>query len=143
MGLSLPAYRRTLFVCAAIIVVVAIILAVGVIGPVKDEVARGGSPQMALNAFWINIGITLFAAVSLIIAALRSKGRSWLSTSAQIVIALIVLILGLTLIDAASAYSSHGPPMRIASIIMYICAAADILVGIMVFITALLQRKKA
>jgi hypothetical protein len=143
MKLSLFAYRRMVFLDVIILVAVVLVLAVGVIGPVKDEVARGGTPQMALNAFWINIGLSLLAAVVLFVIAMRSKGRSWVTTTGHIVATIVVLLLGLALADAASAYKSHGPEMQTATIILFICAAADLLAGLHVFITAFLQPKKA
>jgi hypothetical protein len=142
MKLSHPTYRRTLNICAAIIAAVALILVLGVIGPVKAEVARGGTPQMALNAFWANIGLSLLLVISLLLVAARSKGRSGISTSIHIVGGLIVAMLGLALADAASAYQSHGPSMQTASTLLFICAAADVLTGILVFIAAFLQPEK-
>ncbi len=143
MKLSLPAYRRLLFVYAAVIVVVALVIALGVIGPVKEDVYRGATPDVAVKAFWFNAGFTLFMAAILVLVAVPSKGRSGISTAVHIVVGLIVTILGLILIDAASAYQGHGPEMQTASILLYICAAADILAGISVFIMTFLQPRKA
>ena len=143
MKLSLPRYRRLLFVYAAVVVAVALVIALGVIGPVKEDVYRNATPEMAVKAFWFNIGFKLFMAAVLVLIAVPAKGRSGISTAVHIVVGFVVTILGLVLIDAASAYLSHGPAMRTASILLYICAAADILVGVLVFITAFLQPRKA
>ena len=142
MKLSLSVYRRMLFIYAAAVVVVALVLVLGVIGPVKDEVSRGGTPEVALKAFWVNIGFNLISALILIFLALGSKGRSLFSTISHIIFVLVVLILGLTLVDAASAYLSHGPAMRIASILLFVCASIDLLAGVSVFVTVFLQPKK-
>ena len=142
MKLSLPVYRRMLFIYAAVVVAVALVLVLGVIGPVKDEVAIGATPQKAVQAFWVNIGVNLLAGLALILIAFRSKGRSWISISLHIIIGLIVLSLGLAA-DAASAYKSHGSSMQTAVILIYICAAADFLTGALVVTTAFLQPKRA
>lgn len=142
MKLSLLGYRRMVFVDVIILIAVVLVLAAGVIGPVKNEIASGATPQMALNAFWLNIGLNLLAAVILFFIAMRSKGRSWITTAGHIIAAIIVLLLGLALADAASAYKSHGPQMQTATILLYICAVADLLAGVYAFITAFLQPKK-
>jgi len=143
MRLSLPVYRRMLFVYAAVIVAVALVIALGVIGPVKDDVYRNATPEIAVKAFWFNVGFNLFMAAILVLMAVPSKGRSGISTAVHIVVGFIVAILGLILVDAASAYQSHGPSMQTASILLFICAAVDILVGVLVFITAFLQPRKS
>jgi hypothetical protein len=143
MNLSFPVYRRLLFVYVAVIVVVALVIALGVIGPVKEDVYRNATPEIAVKAFWFNIGFNLFMAAVLVLIAIPAKGRSGISTAAHIVVGFIVTILGLILIDAASAYRVHGPAMQTASILLFICAAADILVGVLVFITAFLQPRKS
>ncbi len=102
MKLSLLVYRRMLFIYAAIVVAVALVLALGVIGPVKVEVSLGATPERAVQAFWGNIGLNLLAALALVLIAIRSKGRSWISISLHIIIGLIVLFLGLALADRSA-----------------------------------------
>ena len=143
MKLSLFAYRRMLFIYAAVVVVVALVLALGVIGPVKGEVSLGATPQRALQAFWANIGMNLLIAVVFIFIAIRSKGRSWISVTGHTIVGFIVIFLGIALSDAASAYRAHGPSMQTAAILMYACSAADLLIGVLFIITAFLQPKKA
>lgn len=143
MKLSLPVYRRMLFIYAAAVVVVALLLVLGVIGPVKVEVSLGATPERALQAFWGNIGLNLLAAAAFVLIAICSKGRSWISTSVHVIIGLIVMFLGMALADAASAYQSHGPSMQTASILLFVCAAVDFLTGVLVVITAFIQPKKA
>ena len=96
---------------------------------------------MVATAFWINIGLNLLSAFFLFFISLRSKRRNWKSTSALIITGLLVLILGLALADAASAYQKHGPSMQTASILLFICAAVDFLSGVTVITTAFLRPK--
>jgi hypothetical protein len=135
--------RRMLLVCALFCFAVAAVLALGVIQPVRDEVLRGATPERAVQAFWVNIILNLFTSATLVVIAFWSKGRSWLSTSVLVVVGLVALLLGLALIDAGTAYRSHGPTMQTASVILFFCAAADILAGILVVTTVFLRPKRA
>jgi uncharacterized membrane protein len=143
MKVSSLIYRRMLFVCAAVFVTVALVLALGVIHPVRLEALRGATPEKAVTAFWINIGFTFLSALIVVFIAIKSKVRSWISTSVLVIVGFIFLLLGLALVDAASAYQSHGPSMQSASILLFICAAADLIGGALVVTTTFLRPKKA
>ncbi len=143
MKFSFPVYRRMLLIYAALVVIVALVLAVGVIGPVKAEAAAGATPERAVHAFWVNIGINLLSAITLGLLAIRSKGRGWISTSVHIITGLVIMFLSIALADAASAYQSHGPAMQTATVLLFLCAAADFLTGALVFTTAFLQPEKS
>ena len=142
MHLNYPAYRRMLFIYGAIVVAVALALAVGVLGAVKEEAALGATSERAVTAFWVNIAMSLLAAGTLFVVASRSKKRAWISTSAHVVVGLIVMFLGLALADAASAYQSHGLSMKTATTVLYVCAAADLLTGALIVTTGFLRSKK-
>jgi hypothetical protein len=142
MKANLSFSRRILLICAVVFVIVALVLALGVIQPVKAEASLGATPERAVLAFWVNISLNLLSALTLVLLAFRSKSRSWISTSVLVMVGLIVLFLGLALADAASAYQKHGPSMQSASIILFICAAVDFLGGALVVITTFLRPKK-
>ena len=135
--------RRMLVVCAVLLVIVALVVALGVIPPVKADTYPGVNHEIAASAFWVNIGLNLLSAFFLFFIAIRSKARSWKSTSVLVIAGLLVLILGLALADAASAYQKHGPSMQSASILLFICAAVDFLAGVTVVTTAFLRPKEA
>ena len=135
--------RRTLLICAVVIGCVGLVLAAGVIAPVKAEAARGDTTEAAVAAFWVNISCNLAAAVILFLIAYRSKGPRLVGKTVSIILGLFVMLLGLALTDAAAAYLDHGPDMRIASILLIICAAADILGGLAVVVTAALYPSAA
>jgi hypothetical protein len=142
MKISSILFRRLLFVCFTVFVIVALVLVLGVIPPVKIEALQGTTTETAVKAFWVNVGLNLLSAFILIFIAIKSKFRSWISTSVLVIIGFMVLLLGLALADAASAYQSHGPSMQSASIILFICAAVDFLGGALVITTAILRPKK-
>jgi hypothetical protein len=131
-----------IFVCSSVFVIVALVLTLGVIPPVKIEALQGATTETAVKAFWVNVGLNLLSAFILIFIAIKSKVRNWISTSILVLIGFTVLLLGLALADAASAYQTHGPSMQSASIILFICAAVDFLGGVLVIITAILRPKK-
>lgn len=142
MRVGLRLYRRVLLVCAVAIVSVALVLAFGVIRPVKAEAYRGATPEQAVLAFWVNIGFNLLSASALFVIALPSRRLSWISRFVVVIVGLMVMFLGIALADAGTAYQSHGPAMRIASILLLCCAAADFLAGIAVTAAAILLPKE-
>jgi hypothetical protein len=142
MKLTHPLYRRILFIFAAVVFAVALVLSVGVIPAVKAEASAGGTPQIAVRAIWANMGLNLLSAAVMFLLAARWKGRSRTKTVLQSIAGLIVLLLGLALGDAASAYRSHGPNMQTASILLFVCAAAGSLTGLAVVVTAFLAPEK-
>lgn len=142
MKFSRSFYRSTLFVSAAVVVFVALILAIGVIQPVNAEVLRGATSEKAVLAFWVIVGLNLLLALTLFLVAMRSNELSWISKFGLVVLGLVVLLFGFGLADAASAYRSHGPAMQSASIFLFICAAADFLVGGLAIAAAVLFPKK-
>ncbi len=135
-------YPRMLLVCAVVFVIVALMLTLGVIPSVETDTYPGATSEIAVPAFWVNIGLNLLSALTLFFIATKSKGRSGISTSVLVIAGLIILLLGLALADAASAYQKHGPSMQSASILLFICAAADFIGGAVVITTAFLRPKR-
>jgi len=142
MTVSLLFCRRMLLVCAGLFVTVALVVALGVIPPIKAATFPGATPESAVPAFWVIIGLSLLAAVTLVFIATWSKGRSWISTSVLVVLGLVVLLFGIALTDAALAYLPAGPSMKTASILLFFCSAADFLAGALVVTTAFLRPKE-
>lgn len=143
MKLSPTVCRRTLQTIAVLLIVVALMVAVTVIPQVKAEVSRGGTPQKAVIAFWVNIIITVLAAVVIWFVGIRTRRRRFLPLFALGLMAFILLLLGWALGDAAEAYSGHGPAMQTASIILFICCGIDLLAVLLLIITALFFPKRA
>ena len=141
MKMSHMSSRRMLLGCTILLVLVAILLALSVIPAVKSDNSPGANPDRAVPAFWVNFGLILFAAIACAVIVIVSKERSRASTTSLVVVGLVVLMLGLALVDAASAYRSHGPSMQSISTLLFICAAVDILVGITLGVVAFLRPK--
>jgi len=134
--------RRSLLTSAGLLVVVALVVAVVVIPQVRVEASRGGTPQKAVTAFWLNFGFTLLSALGVFLIAIRSKAANWVVRTLLIVVGLVVLFLGIACVDAAFAYISHNPAMRSGSILLFICGAVDLLVGVLAIAVAFLLPKK-
>ena len=143
MKISPTFSRRTLLITVVLLIVVALVVAVAVIPQIKAEVLRGGTPQMAYYAFWVNIIFTVFVAIVIWFIAIRTKGRGFLPLSFLGLMILILLVLGWALSDAAGAYITHSPAMHTASIILFVCSGIDFLVVLLVIIAALFFPKKA
>ena len=141
MKINVLIYRRVLLVCAVLIVIVSLVVALGVIPPVKADTYPGVKHDKVVAAFWANICLNLLSAILLFFIAFRSKERNWKSTAVLFIAGFLVFILGLALTDAASAYQNHGPAMQVASILLYICAAVEFLSGGAVITAALLRPK--
>ena len=142
MTVSLLFRRRMLLVCAALLAAGAIVVALGVIPPVQAATFPGVTPERAVPAFWVSVGLNFIAAAILVCIAIWSKGRSWLSTSGLIIIGLVALFLGIALTDAFFAFQAAGPSMQTVSMLLFFCAAADFLAGALVVITAFLRSQK-
>jgi uncharacterized membrane protein YwaF len=123
-------YRRFLVISAVLLVAVALALAVVVIPQVRAEAARGGTPEMAVTAFWLNVGFTLVSALALLAIGARSQAATGFARLVLVIVGLVVLFLGISCIDAAFAYISHDPAMRSGSILLFVCGPIDLLVGL-------------
>ena len=135
--------RRSLLISAGLLVAVALVVAAVVIPQVRIEASRGGTPDMTVTAFWLNVGFTLLSALALFLSAIRSEAANWDSRPLLFIVGPVVLFLGFACIDAAAAYISHGPSMRTASVLLYICGPVDFFVGIMAIVVAFLLLKKS
>ncbi len=142
MNMSHLSGRRIILACAVLLVLVIGLLVLRVIPAVKSDSYPGANPGKAVPAFWANVGLCLIAAISITVIAFSSKGRSRISTFGLVFAGIVVLILGLALTDAASAFRSHGPSMQSISMLLFICAAIDILVGVTSGVVAFLRPKR-
>jgi cell division protein FtsW (lipid II flippase) len=131
-----------LFVCAVLCVIVALVVALGVIPLVNADTDPSINHEKVTAAFWINIGLTLLSAVSLFVVVIRAKERSWKSTSVFIIAGFLVLILGLALAQAAAAYRNASPPLQSASMLLAIGAVVDSLVGLAIIVVAFLRPQR-
>ena len=142
MIVSLKFCRRILLAGAALLVVGALVIAAGVIPPVKADIFPSAAPQRAAAAFWVNVAFNLLAATVLVFIALRAAGRSRLSTTVLGLLAALALLLAFALTDAAFALQTHGAAMQTVPIRLFLCSATDLLAAALVVTAVFLFPKK-
>jgi hypothetical protein len=130
-----------LVVSAVLVAAVGLAVAVGVIRPVSADNFPGATPERAVPAFWVAVGLHLLLAVTLVLTAMRSKSRSRFSTCCLGVMGLAVLLFGIALADAAFAYHAEGASMRTVAVLLFSCVTADSLGGALIITTAFLRPK--
>ena len=64
MTVSFSLCRRSLLICAALLVVVGLVVAAGVIPPVEADTFALATPQGAVRASWINVASQFLAAIA-------------------------------------------------------------------------------
>jgi hypothetical protein len=138
MKVSLKFVRGTLLISAALLVVAAIVIGAGVIPPVKADLYPQATPEEAAPALWIISGGSFFIAAIVAAIAVRITADRRSITVVLGVMAFLILLFAFALNDAAEAYGAHGPAMCTASILLFICAAADLLAAVLVIISMFL-----
>ena len=142
MKVNILFYRRILLVCAALFIIVALVIALGVIPPAKADTYPGVPHDLVAVVFLVILSLNLLSALFLFLVAIKIKKLILVSKPILIIIGLLVLILGPILADGGFAWQKHGPSMQSASLLVFICAAVDFLVGITVMTTAFLMPKE-
>jgi hypothetical protein len=135
--LSLRTCRRFALTSAALLILVAMVVATGVIPAVGSDTYPHATPQSAVPAFWINVGLNVLGATILGLLAFRARGRNPLTTTVLVLWAFLALLLAIALADAASAYRSHGLAMRTATILLFLCSAIEALAAVLIITTAI------
>lgn len=139
---SLKFCRLILLTSAGLFVAVALVVAVGVIPPVKADIFPAATPQRAAVAFWVNVAFDILAATVLVFISLRTTGRSRLSTTALGLVVFLALLLALALTDAGFAFRGHGPAMQTVPILLFLCSAMDLLTAALVTTAVFVFPKK-
>ncbi len=140
---SFSSSQRLALTSAALLVVVGLVVAAGVIPPVKADPSPGAMPQKAVPAFWVNAGLNFLTAAALGLLAIRTRQRSPRTTIVLGVLAVVVILLAIALFDAASAFGGHGPAMRTATILLVFCSAIEALAAVLIIAAAIRLPKHA
>jgi len=135
--------RRLLLIGAVLLSAVALVIPWAVIPPVRADTWSSATPESAVPAFWIIVFFHVLAAtvVGLTAARLTTVGKA--SRFLVLVpLALLVLLSAYALEEPGRAYSREGPLMQTASLILFACAASDLLAAVLVMAaTALVPRR--
>jgi hypothetical protein len=113
--------QRILMLGAALMMASAAIVTFGVIPLVRGR---------AVPAFWANVLFVLLAVVAAVASSRLGSTRATLRRALASVSGFVALVLGLLLIDAASAFSGHGLGMNGVVVALWVCVCLDVLAGI-------------
>jgi len=122
--------QRMLMLAAALMLASAAIVAFGVIPLVRADTFPGAAPDRAVPAFWANVVLALSVAAAAAAASRLGSDRATLRRGLAGVPGLLALGVGLVLIDAATAFSGHGPGMHGAVVALWVCVCLDVAAGI-------------
>ena len=133
--------RAALLAGAALLGLVAVTIVAGVVPPVKADLSRLATPNRAVLGFVANVLISLLVAVSMVgvvrrmTASARRRPRGTLALDA-----IIILVLALSLSDAASAYSDDAALQTACGLIKASVVADGLVVLLLLAVIALLPR---
>ena len=133
---SLKFCRRSLLIGAALLVAVVLVVAGGVIPPVKADLSPHATSQSAATGLWVMAILNLLAATPLVFIAIWPTGRS--SRPLLGTLALLAFLLACVFTGPAFGFWGHGPAMQTASILLFFCAAAEFLAAVLVSTAAFL-----
>ena len=134
--------NRLLLVCATLFLLVAFVVAFGVIPAVKSDISPNAVPERAVPAFWVNVGLNLLLSVSCGAITVWSKGRGWFSTIILVLLGIVAVLLGLALVDADVAFRSHEMLALGTSAFLFVCAAVDLMAGALALLVTYWRHKK-
>ena len=141
MTVSPAQWRLMLAACIVLLVLVSVVVAFGVIPPVRVATVPEITPEDAVPAFLVAVGLHLLAALVILLVVTLSKARTGRSTSSLFITGVLVLLLGLLLSDAALAFREAGATMQIVATLLLACVVADALAGALSITSALLRPK--
>jgi MFS family permease len=116
--------RRLIIIGAALLVAAAVALVLGVIPPFRFDTFPGVDPDEASRSHMFQAGIAVLMALALAMVATRVTDRSRVLIGVLFVMGALVFLLGIPLAGIAPALLVHGPHLRTAIIIMFLCGVA-------------------
>ena len=117
--------RRLIIIGAALLIVAAVAMVMGVVPPVRSDTFYQAAPGSASAAVLINAAIAALAAIALGFVAARGVGRPRASIPVLYVIGALVFLLGIVLAGPALTFRTHGASLYGAIFFMFLSAAAE------------------
>jgi len=133
--------QRILMLGAALLLASAALVAFGVIPLVRADIFPRTTPDRAVPAFWANVLLVLLVAAAAVTSSRLGSNRATLRRVLAGVPGLLVLVLGLLLIDAATVFSGHGPGMHGAVAALWVCVCLDVAAGVGMVGSALVRQR--
>jgi MFS family permease len=116
--------RCLILIGAALLVAAAVAQVLGVIPPFRHDTFPGVDLDKNRRTEMVGPGIAVLLAVALAIVAARATDRSRVSIGVLFVIGGLVFLAGIPLAGIAPALLCHGPHLRTAIFIMFLCGFA-------------------
>ena len=136
--LSLASCRRSLLICAAALLAVAVVLAVAVIPlTMKAGTFPDGAPGGMVTGSWIFAGLSALIGADLALIAARAGRGRCPSFIVLGFLAFLAFVPACFLAIPVIWFVGHGPVMRAVSIISPMCSAAELAVIALLGATAL------
>lgn len=133
-------WRRMLYVGTVLVVIVILIIALFVIPNIKADNSPTLTPESATKAFWVNILLQLLSVAALLYTLIFSHKKGHFINGFLIAAGVILILLSLVLIDAATAYLSY-PELHSTAISLFICIGFDFIAGMLSFIARYFIRR--
>jgi MFS family permease len=121
--------RRLIIGGAVLLAAAAVALVLGVAPPFRFDTFPGVDPEGASRSHMEQAGIAALLALALAIAAARVTDRSRVWIGILFVLGALVFLLGIPLAGIAPALLVHGPHLRTAIFIMFLCGLAHFAAG--------------
>ena len=125
---------RVLLLGAVLLLATAGVVMLIVVPQVRADTFRLAAPERAASAFRLNALLNaLAAAAALLSIAVPARVRRLLPALGGVV----GLLLGLLLVDAATALAHHGPALRGVVLAVWTCVGCDLLGGAALVVASL------
>lgn len=116
--------RRLIVIGAALLVASALALVLWVNPPFRSDTFPGVDPAKTARTEMVGPGIAVLLALALVVLAARVTDRPRVSVGILFVIGAVVFLAGIPLAGIAPALLVHGPQLRTAVYIMFLCGVA-------------------
>jgi hypothetical protein len=127
---------RLLITGAAFVAAPAIVVAAGLIPGLLGDTFALAASQSAATAFRVHIAFAAIIVLALVVLSFSAAARPRLAAAVSQVLGASAILLGICLVDAGAAFLAHGPGMRAAVALLFPCAAAELLAGVLVILAA-------
>jgi hypothetical protein len=124
--LTATLFRSKEIVAAGIVFLVALIVSMGIIPPVRADTSPMAAPESAAASFWV-VGVifNLLVGSTLCIALFLTRRGRMVGQVLAGIAGLAAFVVGLLLLMPAGAFAGHGPALLGARVAMAVAAVGD------------------
>ena len=128
--ISKTSWNRIIYVATGLVILVVLIIVFYIIPQVKADTSPTATPERAVPAFWVIVLTQLLTTAALIYSIMFSHREGHFENGFLVTAGVFLILLGLILIDAASA-SLSMPDLSSTSIFLFICIGFDLIAGML------------